>query len=274
MCMRDRARAAPPPGLSPRGFRWCLTWARPLAGPTTAPAYTAPVQPTAGLTSWPFTGRQREVEAFAAAQADPECVGVVAIGEPGTGTTRFVQECADRAELAGSVADLGVLVPIAVALIVSNGLSPTAVLLPAGLLYVISGLLYRVRGPVQALKAFGAIAIAQGLGAPVIAAGAVLMGGVFVVLGIKWLLRDRRALGTRGSLMISLGQDEFGPLEDRIKAFMSERLKSLSLQSMSIVDERVNLQYQFKQQPSLDWTALVNDLNHLTAPAKVEIFVG
>ena len=47
----------------------------------------------------------------------------------GGGSFRF-----DRAELAGAVADLGVLVPIAVALIVKNGLTPTAVLLPAGLL--------------------------------------------------------------------------------------------------------------------------------------------
>lgn len=96
----------------------------------------------------------------------------------------------DRAELAGAVADLGVLVPIAVALIVRNGLSPTAVLLPAGLLYVMAGLLYRVPVPVQPLKAFGAIAIAQGLGSSEIAAGALLMGGVFVVLGASgWLDR-------------------------------------------------------------------------------------
>jgi SulP family sulfate permease len=39
----------------------------------------------------------------------------------------------DWAELAGALGDLGVLVPIAVALIVKNGLTPTAVLLPAGL---------------------------------------------------------------------------------------------------------------------------------------------
>src|SRR5579875_1295849 len=70
----------------------------------------------------------------------------------------------DGAELAGAVADLGVLVPIAVALIVKNGLSPTAVLLPAGLLYIVAGLVYRVPVPVQPLKAFGAIAIAKGLG--------------------------------------------------------------------------------------------------------------
>jgi MFS superfamily sulfate permease-like transporter len=86
------------------------------------------------------------------------------------------------------VADLGVLVPIAVALIVKNGLSPTAVLLPAGLLYVAAGVIYRLPVPVQPLKAFGAIAIAQGLGADVIAGGALLMGAIFVVLGASGLL--------------------------------------------------------------------------------------
>lgn len=98
----------------------------------------------------------------------------------------------DRAELAGAVADLGVLVPIAVALIVKNGLSPTAVLLPAALLYVTAGLVYRLPVPVQPLKAFGAIAIAKGFGTPEIAAGALLMGGVFIVLGASGLL-DRVA---------------------------------------------------------------------------------
>ena len=98
----------------------------------------------------------------------------------------------DRAELAGAVADLGVFVPIAVALIVQNGLSATAVLLPAGLLYVTAGLIYRLPVPVQPLKAFGAIAIAQGLGSSEIAAGALLMGGVFIVLGASGFL-DRVA---------------------------------------------------------------------------------
>lgn len=98
----------------------------------------------------------------------------------------------DRAELSGAVADLGVLVPIAVALIVTNGLSPTAVLLPAGLLYVVSGLVYRVPVPVQPLKAFGAIAIANGLGADEVAAGGIIMGATFVALGSLGLL-DRVA---------------------------------------------------------------------------------
>ena len=94
----------------------------------------------------------------------------------------------DRRELAGAVADVGVLVPIAVALIVSNGLSATAVLLPAGLLYLAVALVYRLPVPVQPLKAFGAIAIAEGLGANEIAAGALLMGVIFVVLGRSGLI--------------------------------------------------------------------------------------
>jgi SulP family sulfate permease len=98
----------------------------------------------------------------------------------------------DRAELAGAVADLGVLVPIAVALIVKNGLSPTAVLLPAALLYVAAGLIYRLPVPVQPLKAFGAIAIAQGFDSTEIAAGALLMGAIFVAFGVSGLL-DRIA---------------------------------------------------------------------------------
>lgn len=55
----------------------------------------------------------------------------------------------DRRELAGAVADLGVFVPIAVTLIVANGLSATAVLLAgflatAGLIHI--GLLRDLRG--------------------------------------------------------------------------------------------------------------------------------
>jgi SulP family sulfate permease len=88
-----------------------------------------------------------------------------------------------RRELAGAVADVGVLVPIAVALIVKNGLSATAVLLPAGLLYLTVAFVYRLPVPVQPLKAFGAIAIAKGLGSDEIAAGALLMGVIFLVLG-------------------------------------------------------------------------------------------
>lgn len=80
------------------------------------------------------------------------------------------------------------LVPLAVALIVGNGLSATAVLLPAGLLYVAVAFVYGLPVPVQPLKAFAAIAIAKHLGSDEIAAGALIFGVLFLVLGRSGLL--------------------------------------------------------------------------------------
>ena len=85
-------------------------------------------------------------------------------------------------EFGGSVADLGVMLPIAILLIVKNGMNPTAVLLIAGLLYIISGLVFRVPVAVQPLKAVSIIAIANGLSPSVIAAAGILMGGILLVL--------------------------------------------------------------------------------------------
>ncbi|MDF2145504.1 molybdate transporter family protein [Knoellia sp. p5-6-4] len=95
-------------------------------------------------------------------------------------------------EASGAVADLGVLVPIAVTLVVANHLSATAVLLPAAVGYLVVATVYRLPVAVQPLKAFGAAAIAAGAGADVIAAGALVMGAVFLVLGLSGLL-DRVA---------------------------------------------------------------------------------
>lgn len=100
----------------------------------------------------------------------------------------------DLREASGAVADLGVLVPIAVALVVVNGLSPTAVLLPAALLYLFSGWYYRVPVPVQPLKAFGALAIAHGLGGDAIAAGALIMAVLFAALSLSGLVDRVTAL--------------------------------------------------------------------------------
>ncbi len=74
------------------------------------------------------------------------------------------------------------------ALIVKNGLSPTAVILPAALLYLTVAAVYRLPVPVQPLKALGAIAIAEGLGADEVAAAALLLGGIFLILGQTGLI--------------------------------------------------------------------------------------
>lgn len=84
-------------------------------------------------------------------------------------------------ELGGAVGDLGVLLPLTIALITLNHMNATSVFLVVGLAYIASGLFYRLPVPVQPLKAVAAIAIAGGLSASVISASGLLMA-VFLLL--------------------------------------------------------------------------------------------
>jgi MFS superfamily sulfate permease-like transporter len=88
-----------------------------------------------------------------------------------------------RHEVAGAFADLGTLLPLALSLVVVNGLHPTPVLLIPGLLYLWCAWFYRLPMPVQPLKAFSALAIGMGLAPSVISAGALLMGLCLLLLG-------------------------------------------------------------------------------------------
>jgi hypothetical protein len=90
----------------------------------------------------------------------------------------------DRNELAGGLGDAGLLLPIAIALVALNGLAATAVFCGVGLAYVATGLYFRVPVPVQPLKAFAAAAVALGLSAETIAAGALLMAAAMSTLAL------------------------------------------------------------------------------------------
>ena len=87
-------------------------------------------------------------------------------------------------EVTGAVADLGVLVPLAAALILVNGLDPGAVLLGAGILVLAAGLLFRIPFPVQPLKALTAVAVAQKLSPEVIHAAGLEIGAFLLLLSV------------------------------------------------------------------------------------------
>jgi SulP family sulfate permease len=87
-------------------------------------------------------------------------------------------------EAAGAVADLGVLVPLAAALVLVNGLEPGAVLLAAGALVLASGVVFRVPFPVQPLKALTAVAVAEGVAPEVIHAAGLEIGALLLLLSV------------------------------------------------------------------------------------------
>lgn len=91
----------------------------------------------------------------------------------------------DRMELAGSLGDLGALLPIAIAMVLFNGLEPLGLFLSIGIFYIAAGLYFGLTVPVQPMKVIGAYAIATAMSAEQIAASTLLMGVVLLLVGLS-----------------------------------------------------------------------------------------
>ena len=96
----------------------------------------------------------------------------------------------DRVELSGAFGDLGTLLPIVVAMILINKLSPSTVFLAFGLFYLMAGYYYRLPIPVQPLKAVGAIAIAYPavITESVIGAAGIIFGVILLALSLTGMV--------------------------------------------------------------------------------------
>jgi len=89
----------------------------------------------------------------------------------------------NRLELAGSLGDLGTLLPLAIGMIMINGLSASGLFLAIGLFFILSGVYYGVTAPVQPMKVIGAYAIVTAMSASQIAASGLLIGVFLLIIG-------------------------------------------------------------------------------------------
>ncbi|KAB1443098.1 putative sulfate/molybdate transporter [Pseudodesulfovibrio senegalensis] len=94
----------------------------------------------------------------------------------------------NRMELAGSLGDLGTLLPLAMGLIMVNGLDPVGLFVSVGLLYILGGLYYRVPIAVQPMKVISAYAIATAATPAQISASGWLLAGMLLFLGVSGLV--------------------------------------------------------------------------------------
>lgn len=94
----------------------------------------------------------------------------------------------NRIELAGSLGDLGTMLPLLIPLVVINGVNATIALLLVGLFYLGAGLYYKIPVPVQPLKVMTVIAITGGFSAQMIAAAGLIMGIFMLFLGATGLI--------------------------------------------------------------------------------------
>lgn len=143
----------------------------------------------------------------------------------------------NRMEWAGSVGDLGTLLPLAFAMIMINGLSATGLFLTIGLMYIIGGFYYRVPIAVQPMKVVSAYAIAQALSPGVITASGMLLAAFLLVLGSTGLVDHvarivpraviRGVQMTTGILLLSkgaqmiVGTSSFQSMRGAVEPFLS-----------------------------------------------------
>ena len=92
-------------------------------------------------------------------------------------------------EVAGSLGDLGTLLPIAIGMILLNKLHATNVFVLIGLFYIVAGHYFGVPVPVQPMKVIGAYAIATGITPTQIVSSSLWMGIFVLFLGITGLIQ-------------------------------------------------------------------------------------
>lgn len=107
-----------------------------------------------------------------------------------------------RLEVAGSLGDLGTLLPLAMGMILINGLSPSGIFLSAGLFYILSGIYFKVPTAVQPMKVISAYAVASALDTQQIMAATLIMALVLLVVGtsgaMTWLSKHTPKVVIRG----------------------------------------------------------------------------
>lgn len=96
----------------------------------------------------------------------------------------------NRMEIAGSLGDLGVLLPIAVGMVLVNHLPPAGVFMAIGLYYIFSGMYFGVTTPVQPMKVIGSYGVAMALSPDVIQASTLWVGILLLAIGMSGAMKQ------------------------------------------------------------------------------------
>lgn len=90
----------------------------------------------------------------------------------------------NRREFAGSLGDLGTILPLALGMILVNGLSATGVFFSVGLFYLLTGFYFKITVPVQPMKVIGAYSIATMMSAEQVLASSFLMAVFLLIIAL------------------------------------------------------------------------------------------
>ena len=117
-----------------------------------------------------------------------------------TRSSRLLPLRFDRHELAGSIGDIGVMIPLAVGVAAAAHLSLVSIFLCVAASYAASALVFRVPLPVQPMKAMGATIVALGLSATVVGAASIEVALLLLLIALTPVARHLARLFPRAVL--------------------------------------------------------------------------
>ena len=97
---------------------------------------------------------------------------------------------------------------------------------------------------------------------------------VVLALLVNWLFRNRVTMFSRGQIMLTVDEPAYAGLESKLTSFLKGRLAGLRLDTMSVMDDRVSLHYQYRRKSDYDWASFTTELKELAGPSHLDVFIG
>lgn len=148
--------------------------------------------------------------------------------------------------------------------------------LSLGLLGALSFVRFRtpVKDPAEIGFLLLLIATSIGAATATYAIMAILVAISFLCLTVQWLIRRRFSLQRFSDLIISMDKGLFPAVDKPIRQMLAKALDQLQLKTVSVMDGRISVHYQFKAKPDLDRAWLVQAIGQIASGVNVEVFVG
>ena len=74
--------------------------------------------------------------------------------------------------------------------------------------------------------------------------------------------------------MLSVDEPAYAGLESKLSTFLKGKLGGLRLDTMSVMDDRVSLHYQYRRKADFDWASFTTELKALAEPSHIDVFIG
>ncbi len=101
-----------------------------------------------------------------------------------------------------------------------------------------------------------------------------LFAAALIALTAQHFLRNRLCLRRYANLMISVDRTDYDQAHESLTRFLGERLDHVSLKTLSVMDGRVSLHYQFNPRKHFHSAEFIQGLHATAGTGKMEIYLG